>query len=43
MIVIHLASFLWSQKKTEWVPPLDIPFSLSGTFGEPEALIFTWV
>lgn len=40
MIVIHLASFLWSQKKTEWVPPLDIPFSLSGTFGEPRSTHF---
>ncbi|MGB0395569.1 MAG: M23 family metallopeptidase, partial [Flavobacteriaceae bacterium] len=40
MIVIHMATFLWSQKKTEWVPPLDIPFSLSGTFGEPRSTHF---
>lgn len=35
-----LASQLWSQKKIEWIPPLDIPFSLSGTFGEPRSTHF---
>ena len=37
---MHLASFLLSQNKIEWVPPLDIPFSLSGTFGEPRSSHF---
>ena len=35
-----LSSFLWSQNKSKWVPPLDIPFSLSGTFGEPRSTHF---
>ena len=37
---MHLALLLWSQNKIEWVPPLDIPFSLSGTFGEPRSTHF---
>tara|TARA_B100001059_G_scaffold42883_1_gene34830 strand:- start:8112 stop:9779 length:1668 start_codon:yes stop_codon:yes gene_type:complete len=40
IIVMHLALLLWSQNKIEWVPPLDIPFSLSGTFGEPRSTHF---
>ena len=40
VIVMHLALLLWSQNKIEWVPPLDIPFSLSGTFGEPRSTHF---
>ena len=34
-VVIHIAFFLWGQNKTDFISPLDIPFSLSGTFGEP--------
>ncbi len=37
LLTISLSSFLWGQKKTKWIPPLDIPFSLSGTFGEPRS------
>ena len=37
---ILLAPQLQSQIKKEWVPPLDIPFSLSGTFGEPRSTHF---
>lgn len=40
LTVLLLASQLWSQKKIEWVPPLDIPLSLSGTFGEPRSTHF---
>ena len=40
VIVMHLSSLLLSQKKIESVPPLDIPFSLSGTFGEPRSTHF---
>lgn len=40
LIGLHMASFLWGQKKIERVPPLDIPFSLSGTFGEPRSTHF---
>ena len=40
MVVMHVASFLWGQKKIEWVSPLDLPFSLSGTFGEPRSTHF---
>ncbi|MDA9679641.1 M23 family metallopeptidase [Flavobacteriaceae bacterium] len=40
VILMLLASQLWSQKKIEWIPPLDIPFSLSGTFGEPRSTHF---
>ena len=40
VIVMHLALLLWSQNKIELVPPLDIPFSLSGTFGEPRSTHF---
>jgi hypothetical protein len=39
-VVIHLSSILWCQKKIEWIPPLDMPFSLSGTFGEPRSTHF---
>ena len=35
IVVIHIAFFLWGQNKTDFVSPLDLPFSLSGTFGEP--------
>ncbi len=35
VVVFHIAFFLLGQKKTDFVSPLDIPFSLSGTFGEP--------
>ena len=38
--MISLSSFLWGQNKSKWVPPLDIPFSLSGTFGEPRSTHF---
>ena len=38
--MFHIAIFLWSQKKIKWVPPLDLPFSLSGTFGEPRSTHF---
>ncbi len=38
--VTLLASQLWGQKKIRWVSPLDIPFSLSGTFGEPRSTHF---
>ena len=34
-VVIHIVFFLWGQNKTDFISPLDIPFSLSGTFGEP--------
>ena len=37
LLTISLSSFLWGQKKTKWIPPLDIPISLSGTFGEPRS------
>jgi len=30
-----MAFFLLGQNKTDFVSPLDLPFSLSGTFGEP--------
>merc|ERR1711918_326834 len=39
-MMIGLSSFLWGQNKSKWVPPLDIPFSLSGTFGEPRSTHF---
>ena len=35
VVVIHIAFFLWGQTNTDFVSPLDLPFSLSGTFGEP--------
>ena len=35
-----MVSLVWSQKKTVWIPPLEIPFSLSGTFGEPRSSHF---
>lgn len=38
--MIGVSSFLSGQTKTEWIPPLDIPFSLSGTFGEPRSSHF---
>ena len=35
IVFIYLFSFsLISQSKSKWVPPLDIPIQLSGTFGE---------
>ena len=40
IVVIHTAFFLWGQNKTDFVSPLDIPFSLSGTFGEPRSTHF---
>jgi len=40
LMMMGLSSFLWSQNKSKWVPPLDIPFSLSGTFGEPRSTHF---
>ena len=40
IVVIHLAFFLWGQNKTDFVSPLDLPFSLSGTFGEPRSTHF---
>tara|TARA_A100001011_G_scaffold394889_2_gene488355 strand:- start:500 stop:2179 length:1680 start_codon:yes stop_codon:yes gene_type:complete len=40
LMMIGLSSFLWGQNKSKWVPPLDIPFSLSGTFGEPRSTHF---
>ena len=40
IVMIHVSLFLWSQEKIEWVPPLDLPFSLSGTFGEPRSTHF---
>ena len=38
--LVLLTSQLWSQIKIERIPPLDIPFSLSGTFGEPRSTHF---
>ena len=40
VVVIHTAFFLWGQNKTDFVSPLDLPFSLSGTFGEPRSTHF---
>ena len=40
IVVIHTAFFLWGQNKTDFVSPLDLPFSLSGTFGEPRSTHF---
>ena len=40
IVIIHLAFFLWGQNKTDFVSPLDLPFSLSGTFGEPRSTHF---
>ena len=40
IVLIHTAFFLWGQNKTDFVSPLDIPFSLSGTFGEPRSTHF---
>ena len=40
LMIIGLSSFLWGQNKSKWVPPLDLPFSLSGTFGEPRSTHF---
>tara|TARA_B100001175_G_scaffold317822_1_gene336721 strand:+ start:61 stop:1740 length:1680 start_codon:yes stop_codon:yes gene_type:complete len=40
VIFTNMASLLWSQKKTVWIPTLEIPFSLSGTFGEPRSSHF---
>ena len=37
LLTISISSFLWGQNKTKLIPPLDIPFSLSGTFGEPRS------
>jgi len=38
--LFFVCSGLWSQNKVEWIPPLDIPFALSGTFGEPRSTHF---
>ena len=40
IVLIHVATLLWCQKKIEYIPPLDIPISLSGTFGEPRSTHF---
>ena len=40
VVVIHTAFFLCGQNKTDFVSPLDLPFSLSGTFGEPRSTHF---
>ena len=32
-----MATFLWSQKKTEWVPPLTFHFPSRELFGEPRS------
>ena len=40
LLLMNFSSLLWTQNKTEWVPPMDIPFSLSGTFGEPRSTHF---
>lgn len=39
-IIYALSSLLWGQEKHDWITPLDIPFSLSGTFGEPRSTHF---
>lgn len=40
-IIIYTSSpLLWGQSKYDWIKPLDIPFSLSGTFGEPRSTHF---
>jgi hypothetical protein len=39
-IIYALTSLLWGQEKHDWITPLDIPFSLSGTFGEPRSTHF---
>ena len=39
-ILLTLSSLMWGQKKENWIPPLDIPFALSGTFGEPRSTHF---
>ena len=40
VITMHITFFLWGQKDIEWLPPMDIPLSLSGTFGEPRSTHF---
>lgn len=35
IVITNFSSLLWGQNKTGWISPLDIPYSLSGTFGEP--------
>ena len=35
LLITNFSSLLWGQNKSDWIPPLDIPLSLSGTFGEP--------
>ena len=40
VITMHMTFFLWGQKDIEWLPPMDIPLSLSGTFGEPRSTHF---
>ena len=40
VISMHITFFLWGQKDIEWLPPMDSPLYLSGTFGEPRSTHF---
>ena len=39
-VLLTLSSLIWGQNKEGWIPPLDLPFALSGTFGEPRSTHF---